>query len=106
MSESKSNCLDYGRAEIKSLQLNNFNTGRVNSEKKIVTLQLFSPVSFQMCSQTTRQNRLKFRNCHCSHICKENFFKSFEDYGRRIAALNDKNTNRPMKKGATKKKNF
>ena len=30
--------------------------------------------------------------------------KSFEDYGRRIAALNDKNTIRPMKKGATKTK--
>jgi hypothetical protein len=61
-------------------------------------------VSFQMCSQTTRQNRFKFRNGHCFHICKENFLKSFEDYGRRIAALNDKNTIRAMKKGATKTK--
>ena len=65
---------------------------------------MFSPVSFQMCSQTTRQNRFKFRNGHCFHICKENFLKSFEDYGRRIAALNDKNTIRFMKKGATKTK--
>ena len=65
---------------------------------------MFSPVSFQMCSQTTRQNRFKFRNGHCFHICKENFLKSFKDYGRRIAALNDKNTIRFMKKGATKAK--
>ena len=37
-------------------------------------MQLLSPVSFQMCSQTTRQNRFKFRNGHCFHICKENLW--------------------------------
>jgi len=31
---------------------------------------------------------------------------TFEDYVRRIAALNDKNTIRFMKKGATKTKKF
>ena len=59
-----------------------------------------------MCSQTTCQNRFKIQYGHCFHICKENFMKSFEDYGRRIAALNDKNTIRAMKKGATKAKHF
>ena len=37
---------------------------------KIVILQLFSPVSSQMCSlKTTCQNRFKFPYDHCFHIC-------------------------------------
>ena len=65
------------RVEIKSVRLYNFNSDRViykKLKKWIVTLQLLSPVSFQMCSQTTRQNRFKFRNGHCFHICKENLW--------------------------------
>ena len=49
--------------------------------------------------------RLFTCSSHCFHICKDNFLKSFEDYSRRIAALNDKNTIRFMKKGATNTKN-
>ena len=63
------------RVKIKSVMLCNFNSDRAlykNLKKQIVTPQLFSPVSLQMCSQTTRQNRFKFRNGHCIHICKGN----------------------------------
>ena len=44
--------------------------------RNIVTLQLFSLVSFQMCSRTTRQNRFKIQYGHWFYICKENFLKS------------------------------
>ena len=64
---------------------------------------MFSPVSFQMCSQTTCQNRFKFRTGLLWHLQGE-LVKSFEDYRRRIPALSDKNTIRIMKRGATNTK--
>ena len=50
-----------------------------------------------MCSQTTCQNRFKIQYGHCFHICKENFLKSLEDYGRRVTSFNDKNTIKAMR---------
>ena len=64
---------------------------------------MFFPVSFQMCSQTTCQNRFKFRTGLLWHLQGE-LVKSFEDYRRRIPALSDKNTIRIMKRGATNTK--
>ena len=66
-------------------------------------MQLFFPVSFQMCSQTTCQNRFKFWTGLLWHLQGE-LVKSFEDYRRRIPALSDKNTIRIMKRGATNTK--
>ena len=60
-------------------------------------------MSFQMCSQTTCQNRFKFRTGLLWHLQGE-LVKSFEDYRRRIPALSDKNTIRIMKRGATNTK--